>query len=666
MLQSMPKLLICLSALGLLSLPLWLYSTGCHGGSGAALGEPVVGIYPPAPQKPRIVALGTLRGAQPPSKSETDLSRFLFGAEPPPPLTIAHPVCVSSAQGIVLICDATLGTVFRWDQAAGKLSELRFNPPITHPRAVSQLPDGRQIISEPNAVRLCNADGQLIRRYTIDQPFRVSAALLLDDEIWVSNIGANRLDVFDANTAQHRRAVGGANTEIGELALPRGLAITPAGNIAVVDSLHCRVRVVSPEGRWVRDIGQPGNSTGTFGRPKGIAIGPDGATFVTDAFSQRVHVFDADGNPLLAFGEPGSGTGALALPNGVAVSTVAPPTEHAIALEEEPDYYILVAEQLRNPGIRVYAWLGGEQPVPTVMPPPEPEEEWQPAFPQSAAINPHWHPDRCDVCHERDGDRWLPIPPEAGDRLCVSCHDGVRAPADPHPIGRPADTDLVKTPDSWPTVHGAIGCMTCHDIQRHCDVDAKRPPVNTVLLRGYDPEHQLDYCTICHRTDISGRFSPHQQRDATGRVRDDACFFCHTRRPEMTEDGRRQFEPHLRVESSELCLNCHSPHWDLSLKGHVDRPVTTAIRQWMLIRELSLDIDASPAELAEIVADYDRPPARIPLGNGKVTCYTCHNPHYAGLFPEGSELGALADNPADRAAALRTNWIDLCSECHHH
>jgi len=53
-----------------------------------------------------------------------------------------------------------------------------------------------------------------------------------------------------------------------------------------------------------------------------------------------------------------------------------------------------------------------------------------------------------------------------------------------------------------------------------------------------------------------------------------------------------------------------------------------------------------------------------PVGAPLVTCYTCHNPHYTGLFPEGSELGALATNPDDRRGALRTDWIELCSECH--
>ena len=509
----------------------------------------------------------------------------------------------------------------------------------------------------------CDSQGNVECSYRLDEGgYKPAGVLAVGDAVWISNDAQNCIEVFDAASGQHRRSIGKLGHAPGEFNLPRSLARGSDDDAYIVDMLNNRVQVLSADGTWLRNIGQAGDSVGCFGRPKDVAVGPDGTIFVTDAFSQRVHAFAPDGQPLLAFGEPGSGVGELTLPNGIAISTIAPGAERALPPGAEPKYYVLVAEQLNRPGVRVYAWLGaqedksGEHSAARAAPA-------RTNAPASAVPNPHWAPDGCASCHQLDGGRPVPILRERVDAVCTSCHDGVKATPDPHPIGRPATSDIVKTPADWPTVDGAIGCLTCHDLSPQCAANGQRPAEHR-MLRGYDPQRPLAYCSTCHLADMGGRFSPHRQRDASGRIRDDACLFCHTERPEIPPDGRRQFKPKLRVESSELCLNCHKKHWDLSPLGHVDRPVTPRIRQWMLMRELGRGNRHDPSESARLAAESGREPARLPLGNNCVTCYTCHNPHYTGLFPPDSELGAMADNPQDRVSALRADWIDLCSECH--
>jgi DNA-binding beta-propeller fold protein YncE len=173
--------------------------------------------------------------------------------------------------------------------------------------------------------------------------------------------GATRIVVFDLATGEQTQSIGTHGTGPGELAQPRGIAVTDRGDVIVVDTLNNRVRVFAPDGEWLRDIGGPGYTPGSFGRPRDVAIGPDGTVFVSDAFSQRIHAFTAEGQPLLAFGTPGSGLGALALPLGVAVTTAPLPTTEPLPAGRTAAYYVLVAEQLRGPGIRVYAWLAGNR-----------------------------------------------------------------------------------------------------------------------------------------------------------------------------------------------------------------------------------------------------------------------------------------------------------------
>ncbi|MFH1747229.1 MAG: hypothetical protein ABIG44_09330 [Planctomycetota bacterium] len=639
--------------------------TGCHDARQSSSRRELTGVYPPTPQIPRVIALGNLRGSPSPSQTEIELARFLFGAEPPPPLAIANPAGLVASAECVLVCDAALDTVFRWDPASGRLTEACKHLSFEHPFAIDIAPEGVRLVCDRRGVLRCDEHGNVQCSYRPDLgDFKPTGVLAVGDEVWISNDALHRIEVFDTASGQHLRSIGSHGHEPGQFCLPRGLARTPDGNVCVVDMLDNRVQVFDPAGNWLRNIGQSGDCDGSFGRPKDVAVGPDGTVFVSDAFSQRVHAFDADGQTLLAFGEPGSGVGELTLPNGVAIITITPRTDRELPPNVSADYYVLVAEQLNRPGVRVYAWLGADEVQQTPPTRPAGATDWKPVFPESVALNPHWHAERCTACHQQDGEQLLPIGPETIDDLCVSCHDGRQAPADPHPIGRPARTELITTPAEWPTVNGEIGCLTCHDIKEHCQRGARRPVVNRVLLRGYDPQRPLAYCSTCHRVEVSGRFSPHRQRDATGQVRDDACFFCHAQRPEVPADGRRRFDPKLRVDSSELCLNCHSKHWDLSPLGHVDRPVTPRIRQWMLMRELSIENGTDLRHLARLAAESERDPARLPLGEDKVTCYTCHNPHYAGLFPENSELGTLAGNPQDRASALRADWIDLCSECH--
>lgn len=619
----------------MLSAP-WACTTGGDRGPVAAR----TAVYPPPPQPPQVVALGNLRSGRPPTQAEIELATFLFGAEPQPPLGLIKPLDLAALGRDLLIVDSSLNAMLRWGAERDVLDELELSPRPGRPSAVRFAPDGDLLVADADGRAVLRYDARGALRRTYAQPgdaFRPADVLSVGDELWVSNIAAHRIDVFDATTGRRTRSIGRPGSAPAEFRVPLGLALTPAGDVLAVDMLNARVQALAADGRWLREIGGPGDRVGTFGRPKDVAVGPDGTVFATDAASQRVHAFDPQGRPLLAFGGPESGEAGLLLPAGIAI-TREPPMTRTAPPGFEPAYYVLVCEQLRDPGIRVFAWRGARG-----------SRDLLQAGGQSLAaarrnaagtLNPHWSAEDCGACHAMVDLRPTPIAPEKVDALCLSCHDGKAAGAEAHPIGRLASGPGLATPAAWPLNAGRLTCLTCHDILRHCEAGARRPAENPALVRGFDPSDRTASCRHCHTSAEPWRVNPHRQLTAAGDVDADSCTLCHNAKPEPPADGRRPGQPDLRLSGSALCLTCHARHWDYAPGGHVDRLVSARMRDRLAGRRL------------------------LPLSDERVACYTCHNPHQPGLFPGDSPLGCVARTSQDAELLLRMDQLELCTECH--
>lgn len=600
-------------------------------------------VYPPGPQSPRVVALGNLRSGKAPSSGEVELALFFFGEEPEPPMAFIRPLSVSSDEQGLLVCDAAVGMAMRWDRQSLDLGALDVTPRPARPVVALAAGNGDVLIADAGgsgAVIRFAPDGRSNQSYGLKgEPYRPGGMVFVGDELWVTNVLGHRIEVFDEASGGHQRSLGRRGAGPAEFGLPLAMATTPDGNVCVVDSLNCRVQILDARGKFISTVGGPGDLVGTFGRPKGVAVGPDGCIFVTDAASQRVHAFDSEGRPLLAFGEPGSGMGALSVPGGICVTTECPLEDVEVPTGFAPEYFVLVAEQLLRPGIRVYAWGNLEG---TEAERGSDSDSTAVKVNARGTVNPHWRTDGCLSCHQADESGSLrTIAAERIDAMCLDCHDGRKARAEAHPVGRVALTRDIRPPDDWPLNDGRIGCLTCHDIVRHCKDDARRPAQNAMLLRVFEPDQPLALCTQCHKPADSWRISPHKNLTASGGVSEQSCGFCHTQTPSIPADGRRTGMPMLHVASSQLCLTCHARHWDVSPWGHVDRPATVSVQ-------------------AALAANS----AKLPLAGDLVTCYSCHNPHERGLFPSDSALGAVSNLPIDDQAALRVPSDELCLTCH--
>ena len=649
-----------------------------------------------------VMSLGNIHGNPPPSASSVRLSEFLFGVTPEPPLGLIKPSSMAWQEGALWICDSALGAVFRYDIAAGALTPVEFETALQRPVAVSAATNGDLLVADVghNVVFRFDTARRVRVRYSLEsQDFRPASAIEVGNAVWISNVAAHRIEVFDSTSGGHLKSIGRRGSAPSEFGAPLGMAVTPGGNVLVVDMLNDRVQELDTSGAWRRNIGRPGDRVGCFGRPKDVAVSPDGTIFVTDAASQRVHAFDAAGGALTTFGGDGSHAEPLSVPNGVLVTTARPIDARRVAGGPEPLGYVLVAEQLRQPGVRVFAWYG--RPARTSA---DGTAQYGPArrahLPAPTVENPHWSADKCDACHRMSGPIAMPIAPASVDAACIGCHDGAKAVAESHPVGRIALTSSTTPPADWPLVDGRLGCLTCHDVKRHCDITAARPAANAAMLRGAALGGSVRFCLQCHEGSDSWRISPHQQVRDDGTIREETCGFCHTAdSARLALSGGEK--PVLRSRGSNVCLGCHSKHWDYFPEGHVDRPLTSEIarrlgdlthrssagrgdeRDRVIDPAATSDtMHATPNARAEAGAtaengaavefaksDQSQPHLHadqrlLPIEGGRVVCYTCHNPHQAGLIAAGAPVGRHASLASDVQAHLRMDRQDLCLTCH--
>jgi sugar lactone lactonase YvrE len=239
-----------------------------------------------------------------------------------------------------------------WDQAVGLIDGGEVSPPTTtvgdtyrakwrdvsalrtigsagqgdgqllSPHGVAVAPDGSIYVADSANYRIVkfNAEGEHLFSFgtwsgappngdsfspnwnppagTFSDPWGVAVGP--DGSVYVADLGAHRIQKFDAN-GQPLKTWGGfsdtggrASGAEGSFWGPRGIAVGPDGRVYVADTGNKRVQVFDADGEFLFQFGGGGLLDNNLDEPVGVAVTDDGALVVADTWNGRVQVFDAD------------------------------------------------------------------------------------------------------------------------------------------------------------------------------------------------------------------------------------------------------------------------------------------------------------------------------------------------------------------------------------
>lgn len=107
---------------------------------------------------------------------------------------------------------------------------------------------------------------------------------------------------------------GGQGSKPGEFSLPSSVVVDLVGNFLISDSENHRIQFLTPDGVFIKQIGNGTRdlTPGLIADPIGITVDVKGNLIVSEWGSPRIQVFDSTGKSILCFGSSGSGEGEIA------------------------------------------------------------------------------------------------------------------------------------------------------------------------------------------------------------------------------------------------------------------------------------------------------------------------------------------------------------------
>lgn len=294
----------------------------------AAAADPYAAyVWPPPPDVARIRLTGIVTKRSD-VEASSRLAKALAGASPQGPYAqLVRPIgCAFDAKGRLLISDAQLGALFRFDKAGRRMDVFGVvgSVKLKSPLGVNVGSDGTIYVADAASHRVVAYDdeGNVVKVYgragELVNP--TDSALSPDGaKLYVTDSKANKIVVYETATAQKTASFGEAGAGEREFNHPSAIATDRDGNLFVVDAINARIQILSPDGEYLEQLGSLGTAPGQFIRPKDVAIDAKGRVYVTDAAFNNVQILTEELQLLTFVGEGGGQPGQFQIPGAVAV-----------------------------------------------------------------------------------------------------------------------------------------------------------------------------------------------------------------------------------------------------------------------------------------------------------------------------------------------------------
>ncbi|MBU5614604.1 SMP-30/gluconolactonase/LRE family protein [Geomonas azotofigens] len=237
---------------------------------------------------------------------------------------IVKPYGVLYDDGRLFIADAGAGVVHVMDTKRSVYTVIRSAPDATLRSPIGLARDagtGLYITdSVSDAVFRYDLASETLTTFMrgIDRPTGI-AYNRSNDLLYVTETGANDIIGVDLKGRPKIR-FSTANPEQQLLNHPTDLAVDAKGQVFVTDPLNYKVRIFTPEGVPVAELGEMGDSTAELSKPKGVAVDSLGRIFLCDAMADMVKVFNDSGHFLFGIGGTGTANGQFWMPSGISIS----------------------------------------------------------------------------------------------------------------------------------------------------------------------------------------------------------------------------------------------------------------------------------------------------------------------------------------------------------